>query len=196
MELTADFWNERYLNRQTGWDIGYTSTPLKTYFDQLTDKTLRILLPGAGNAYEAIYLADKGFTNVTVIDIARAATQSLSEKLSPAQKKSIHIIHGDFFSLEGEFDLIIEQTFFCAINPSLRVQYVEKTANLLTGNGKLAGLLFNREFDTNPPFGGTEEMYRQLFLNRFRIKYLEACDNSIPARQGTELFMLMQKNKA
>jgi thiopurine S-methyltransferase len=73
---------------------------------------------------------------------------------------------------------------------------VEKTANLLTGNGKLAGLLFNREFDTNPPFGGTEEMYRQLFLNRFRIKYLEACDNSIPARQGTELFMLMQKNKA
>jgi Thiopurine S-methyltransferase (TPMT). len=49
-------WQERYLNQQTGWDIGEISQPLKAYFDQLTDKRMRILVPGGGNGYEAAYL--------------------------------------------------------------------------------------------------------------------------------------------
>ncbi|HXH19987.1 MAG TPA: hypothetical protein VNJ07_12995 [Chitinophagales bacterium] len=32
----------------------------------------------------------------------------------------VRLIHRDFFKHQGRYDLIIEQTFFCAINPKPR----------------------------------------------------------------------------
>ena len=32
------FWNNRYHEKKTGWDIGHPSTPIKEYIDQLRDK--------------------------------------------------------------------------------------------------------------------------------------------------------------
>ena len=66
--MDKQFWEEKYSNHQTGWDIGHISTPLKTYIDQLDNKGLTILIPGAGNAYEAEYLVRHGFKNVTIVD--------------------------------------------------------------------------------------------------------------------------------
>ena len=61
IEKTLDdqYWSERYSQNKTGWDIGYPSTPLKEYIDQVTDLDLNILIPGCGNAYEAEYLLEK-----------------------------------------------------------------------------------------------------------------------------------------
>lgn len=190
--LSAAYWDKRYREQATGWDIGYPSTPLKNYIDQLHDKSLRILIPGAGNSYEAVYLAEQGFTDITIIDISSVVTTKLKHKINALSYPAIRIITGDFFELEEEFDLIFEQTFFCAIDPSLRENYVKKIQSLLSGNGKLVGLLFNREFETNPPFGGNKEDYRQLFGTQLRITKLEACYNSIPQREGTELFVILQ----
>lgn len=189
--LSAEYWDERYREKETGWDIGYPSTPLKEYIDQLTNKNLRILIPGAGNGYEAIYLSQLGFRHITVIDISTVLTQQLTENISA--HPGIKVLKGDFFELDGEFDLIVEQTFFCALHPSLRTKYVTKVKSLLSGNGKLVGLLFNRMFEINPPFGGNEEEYRQLFSSSFRTYYLEACYNSIPARSGSELFIMVSR---
>ena len=66
MENLEEYWSKRYEEGQTGWDIGYPSTPIKTYIDQIKDKNLRILIPGAGNAYEAEYIFKEGFKNVFV----------------------------------------------------------------------------------------------------------------------------------
>ena len=188
--LSANYWNERYLQNKTGWDIGHVSTPLKEYFDQLTDKNIRILIPGSGNSYEAGYLLEKGFTDITVVDISDVVTDQLKKKYNSPH---IHIVTLDFFALCDHYDLIVEQTFFCALDPSLRRKYVEAVKNILTDNGKLVGLLFNREFETNPPFGGKEEIYRQLFSSTLRILVLENCYNSIPARSGSELFLIAGK---
>ncbi|MES2371534.1 MAG: methyltransferase domain-containing protein [Bacteroidota bacterium] len=192
--LPAEFWDDLYRREETRWDIGFVSTPIKEYIDQLTNKNLRILIPGAGSSYEAIYLAERGFTDITVADISPLLTKRLQETIEPLYP-SIKIITGDFFLLNGQFDLVIEQTFFCALHPSLRKKYLQKVKELLTGNGKLAGLLFNREFDNNPPFGGGLEEYRQLFSSGLRIKLLEDCINSIPARKGTELFFIAENDK-
>jgi hypothetical protein len=59
-ELNAVYWDQKYQNQETGWDIGTISEPLKCYIDQLEDKNIRILIPGCGNAYEAKYLIEKG----------------------------------------------------------------------------------------------------------------------------------------
>ncbi len=190
--LSANYWNDRYLQNQAGWDIGYVSTPLKEYFDQLTDKNIRILIPGGGNSYEALYLLEKGFTNITVVDISDVVIEQLRAK---NKSPYLHIICSNFFALEGQYDLIIEQTFFCALDPLLRGKYIQTVKRLLTDNGKLVGLLFNREFESNPPFGGNTEEFRQLFSNTVRILVLDACYNSIPARAGSELFLIASKQE-
>lgn len=190
--LSASYWNERYDRQQTGWDIGYASTPLKEYIDQLTDKDIRILIPGAGNAYEARYLCDKGFTDITVLDISSVVIDRLQTQLGK-QYPAIQLVTGDFFDHSGTYDLILEQTFFCALDPALRQKYVAKMHSLLSGNGKLVGLLFNRDFEYSPPFGGNTEEYRQLFSSVFRMIRLEPCYNSIPERAGNELFFMAQK---
>jgi len=191
--LSANYWDERYRKQQTGWDIGHVSTPLKNYFDQLTDKNIRVLIPGGGNSYEAQYLYGKGFHNITIIDISKVVTEKIRNKFTAADFPGITILAGDFFELTGEYDLIVEQTFFCALDPSLREQYADHVKNLLSDNGKLVGLLFNREFETNPPFGGNIDEYRQLFSKGLRIGLLEICYNSIPERQGSELFLIACK---
>ncbi len=109
-ELSAAFWSSRYKTNETGWDIGEISTPLKDYFDQLTDKSISILIPGAGNAYEAEYLYQQGFKNVSVLDYAQEPLNNFSQRV-PAFPKN-KLIHQDFFLHKGCYDLIIEQTFF------------------------------------------------------------------------------------
>ena len=65
-----EYWTNRYTEQNTGWDIGYPSTPIKNYIDQLENKDIKVLIPGAGNAYEAEYIYNMGFKNVFVLDIS------------------------------------------------------------------------------------------------------------------------------
>ena len=188
------FWNNQYNANTTGWDLGQVSPPIKDYIDQLRDKNLRILIPGCGNSYEAEYLLQNGFTNITLIDIAPTLVKQLQQKF--INNPNIKIILGDFFYHDGEYDLILEQTFFCAINPLLRKDYVAKMKALLATNGKLAGVLFNKEFEQQgPPFGGCKSQYISLFENDFYLKTFEPCHNSFAKRQGTELFINLVKKQ-
>lgn len=185
-------WQERYENQQTGWDIGKVSTPLKTYFDQLTNKELKILIPGGGNGYEAAYLHENGFKNVYLLDIANFPLENFSKKHSSFPKN--HLILGDFFAHHGEYDLIVEQTFFCAILPKERKAYAEKTHQLLAPEGKLMGVLWSVPLnDDRPPYGGTKEEYLGYFDLYFDYEYFEKCYNSIPPRANRELFLLGRK---
>ncbi|HEY1061124.1 MAG TPA: methyltransferase domain-containing protein [Daejeonella sp.] len=191
-DLDKNFWNERYRSNQTGWDLGQVSPPLKAYIDQLTDKNLRILIPGCGNSYEAEYLLEKGFTNITIIDIAPELVKRLKSKFRSNQ--NIKIILGDFFTHEAKYDLILEQTFFCALDPKLRKNYVEAMKGLLVKGGKLAGVLFNKEFETQgPPFGGTDTEYLELFRDAFGFRIFEPCYNSFSKRADSELFVILEK---
>ncbi len=191
MELDAQFWQSRYENNQAGWDLGSASPPLVQYFNQLENKNLKILIPGCGNAHEAEYLFKNGFQNVFVIDLAEAPLRNFKSRVREFPENQL--ILGDFFILEDTFDLIIEQTLFCAINPELRNEYIKKTSNLLTENGKFVGLLFDRMFDGGPPFGGTKIEYLEYFKPNFESIYLESCYNSILPRQGSEVFFIARK---
>lgn len=191
-KLNREFWENKYKQGDIGWDIGYVSPPLKDYIDQLTDKNLKILIPGAGNAYELIYLVENGFTNTYILDIAKPPLEAIREKLPNFPEE--RLLEGDFFDLNiGDFDLILEQTFFCALNPQLRSKYVLKMKNLLKPNGKLAGLLFNFPLSkSGPPFGGDTAEYTALFEKHFNIKLLKTAYNSIKPRAGKELFFIFE----
>lgn len=195
MNLNKEFWDKKYADNKLGWDIGYISTPLKTYIDQLTNKNSKILIPGAGNGYEAIYLLENGFTNVFVIDIALQPLKNIKERYPDFP--SDRLINMDFFEFDdSNFDLILEQTFFCALNPTLRSKYADKMRSLLNTKGKLAGLLFDFPLtNEGPPFGGTLQEYNKLFSHYFKINTMARAYNSIKPRKGNELFFIFEKQK-
>lgn len=185
------YWEHRYENNDTAWDAGAITKPLKEYIDQLKNKQLKILIPGAGNGHEFDYLIQNGFTNVFVIDIAQTPIDAI-KKRNP--KFANQLIQTDFFEFNDTFDLIIEQTFFCALNPTQRAKYVSKMDTLLSSKGKIAGLLFDFPLtEVGPPFGGSKDEYIQLFSERFNIKTLEKAHNSILPRKDRELFFIFEK---
>ncbi len=191
-ELNADFWNHRWKSGLTGWDIGYASPPLVEYMSQYEDKSVSILIPGCGNSYEAENLLSKGFDDITLIDISEELTNRLRERFKKAPQ--IKVIYEDFFNHVGQYDLILEQTFFCAQILERREEYVSHVASLLKRGGRLVGVLFNVDFGKEgPPFGGDENEYRKLFSGLFDIRVMSPCYNSIPPRAGSELFVVMVK---
>lgn len=190
--LDAAYWEAQYETKTTGWDLGKVSPPIQTYVDTVADKNCSILIPGCGNSYEVEYLLEHGFTNNTVIDIAPTPVAVLKEKFK--KKPNIQIVLGDFFEHQGKYDLILEQTFFCALPPTMRQKYVWKMHQLLADEGILAGLLFNKTFEYGPPFGGSKEEYEKLFKDAFHYIKMEVSPNSIAPRANTELFFELKKN--
>lgn len=194
---TEAYWSNRYKDQSTGWDIGYPSTPLKEYIDQLKDKSIRILIPGAGNAYEAEYLIALGFINVFVMDISTIPLLNFAMRNPNFPKEQL--IEADFFEHKGVYDLVLEQTFFCSFEPTKgnRELYGKKMAELLNTYGKLVGVWFNIpliEGDMDKrPFGGNKEEYLKYLNPYFTIKTMKPCYNSIAARAGQELFGIFIK---
>ena len=190
------FWSQRYREGLTGWDIGYPSIPLRTYIDGLENKSLRILIPGAGNAYEAEYLFKTGFTNVCIVDIVPEPLDAFRQRVPDFPKDQI--ILDDFFQHQETYDLIFEQTFFCSFPPTKanRTRYAKKMHQLLNPNGKLVGLWFDFPLTGDMekrPFGGDRTEYLSYLNVYFDTLLFEKCHNSIPPRAGTELFGIFKR---
>jgi SAM-dependent methyltransferase len=190
--LTHKYWEERYEKGDTGWDMGIPSPPLKAYLDQVEDKNKALLIPGAGHGYELEYALSLGFTNITVLDYAEAPLQAIRNRLP--ENERFRLVQSDFFDHHDTYDLILEQTFFCALSPTLRNDYVRHMHRVLKSGGKLVGLLFQFPLtESGPPFGGSIAEYWERFEPLFSIQTLETCYNSIPPRQGNELFFIFNK---
>lgn len=195
--LDRAYWEDRYTTHADGWDLGAPSTPLKTFIDGLEDKDLRILIPGCGRAWEGQYLHERGFRNVWLMDLTGWPFKELEERCPGFPKE--HLLTGDFFAHTGQYDLIIEQTFFCALDRTLRDRYVEKMHELLAPGGRLAGVLFDDpapgKDPLGPPFGGSRAEYMERFGKRFLDLRIDACYNSIPPRAGREVWLLAVKER-
>jgi methyl halide transferase len=195
MQLDRDYWQRRYDEHTDTWDIGSPSTPLKSYIDQLARKDLRILIPGCGRAWEGQYLHELGFTNVLLMDLTGEPFAEI-ERRCPTFPKD-HLLVGDFFTHQGQYDRILEQTFFCAIPVQLRHAYVEHMSTLLAPMGKLVGVLFDDpapgKRPGEPPYGGSRAEYLTLFAPHFATVSIAPCYNSIPPRAGREVWLQATK---
>lgn len=190
--LNKNYWNERWKNEETGWDIGYASPPIEDYLSQYENKNAKILIPGCGNAHEAEFLPEKGFKDVTILDISDFVVNTLKERFK--NHPEIKVVCEDFFKHDGKYDLMIEQTFFCAIPTAMRNDYAKKSAELLNENGRIIGVMFNKLFEKQgPPFGGTFDEYQMVFKDNFEIEKMEDCYNSIPQRLGNEFFITLKR---
>lgn len=192
MNLNESYWDNRYRNNDSRWDLGTISTPIKNYLDQLENKDLKILIPGAGNGHEAEYAFNKGFKNLYLVDLSETALGNFQKRVPYFPKN--HLLHQNFFELKDTFDIILEQTFFCAIDPALRSKYAAHASKLLAPNGKLVGLLFDAPLNEDtPPFGGNKAEYLTYFSPHFSLIKMDACYNSVESRVGRELFVHIRK---
>ena len=194
IKLNQSYWNSRYENNQTGWDIGKISPAIELWLNKQEKKDIKILIPGSGYGYEAAYAHKMGFYNTFYQDLSPLAAKHFRENHPHIPKKNILL--GDFFSLKKSnfFDVIIEQTFFCALPLSSRSLYVNKTHELLNESGILIGLLFNITFDGDePPYGGDSKLYKKLFEDKYHFIKMDISTNSVLPRQGSELWVEMKK---
>ena len=193
-----EYWEKSYQSGNMGWDLG-GPTPIFDNWIQFQNKSLSICVLGAGNGWDAINFAEKGH-NVTAVDFAESAIDNMQ---TSAQNKDIQInlIHSDIFDLcklfNHTFDIVLEYTCFCAINPARRMDYVRMTNQILKPNGKLVALLFPIDKDINddgPPFAVDLDSTISLFSKYFIVDTKEIPSLSIERRNGREVFVIFKKN--
>lgn len=190
-DLSPQAWNQRYLDANTPWDLdGPTPEFVRLLREKALHKKGTVLIPGGGRGHDAVLFARHGY-EVDLVDFADAALQAALNQAFLA-KVNVHAYRQDFFALAslpyhvGRYDLLVEYTFFCAIDPALRARYVEAAAKLLRPGGQLVGLFFPLASDKEgPPFVVSREEVEALFRPYFELK-IETPKESVKPRAGRE----------
>ncbi len=146
------FWEGLYQEKRTGWDRGEVSEGLTYWLNTGLLAPCRILVPGCGNGYEVVALAEKGF-DVTAIDIAPTPIQNLKAVLK-ANNLNATLVQEDFFHWQEKqpFDAIYEQTSLCALPPKLWQQYENQLHQWLKPEGVLLIQFMQTGEEGGPPY--------------------------------------------
>ena len=189
-------WEKKYIDGDTGWDLG---GPTPVFVDIAKDlKAGNICILGCGHGYDAIMFSERGFS-VTAVDFAPSPINYIIKK---AAELSLHIntVQENIFSLthdhDNQFDYVIEQTCFCAINPNNRKKYHNLVSRLLRPGGLMIGLCYPLDKKLNeggPAFGVSENEIKKLFNNGWEILEERFPDNSVEAREGREKLIIFKR---
>jgi len=193
----SQFWEEIYINDDAGWDLGGVTPAIESIADTITPGKVCII--GCGRGYDAVMFAKKGF-EVTAVDFAPSAIKAV-RNLAKKSDVVVQTIQDDIFTLTpgyfNTYDYVIEQTCFCAIHPTRRVDYEHLVKKLLKQGGKLIGLWFPLDKtieEGGPPYGTTVDEVKSIFNHGWIIKREEFSYLSIPSRQKREKLINFQKN--
>lgn len=190
------FWNKTYHNGRIPWDL-HGPTPIFRRLVQ--DGTLtpgRIIVLGAGRGHDARMLARHGF-QVTAVDFAASAVQAMRQLDDP--RYPVTIVEADLFELPfkifGHFDLVLDYTCYCAIDPGRRDEYADVVTRLLRSEGRLVMLAFPiGRRGGGPPFVvQPNEIIAAFTMRGFHLDLHEQPGDSVPSRQGIEELLILRK---
>jgi methyl halide transferase len=188
-DLTPAAWEQRYQNSQDRWDLGCPAPPLIGLLASAqAPQPGRVAVLGCGSGQDAMLFAEAGF-EVIGFDFAPSAIERAS-KVAQARNLTAQFLQRNIFELEPEFlngfDYVLEHTCFCAIDPSLRSEYVQVVKNLLRPNGQLIALFYTHNKPDGPPFGVKPKAILAEFTPYFEISSFQPAKDSIARRQGEE----------
>ena len=195
-EEEMNFWEDLYISGDVTWDLG-GATPI---FEEISKDISpgKICIIGCGKGHDAVMFAKKNF-EVTAIDFAPSAISSLKKRAKDA-KVNIEAINSNIFNLSNDyydqFDYVIEQTCFCAINPNMRNNYEELVSNLLVKGGLLIGLWFPLDKDISeggPAWGTSTNEVKSLFSTRWEVEREEFSSLSVKPRKDREKLIVFRK---
>ena len=185
-ESSPEFWESRWREGQTGWDLGGPSPPFVALLDgPVAPRPGRVAVVGCGSGHDALLFAQRGFEAVGFDFAARA--------LAAAQGAPVHYELADFFELprqwRGQFDYVLENSFFTAIAPARRAEYAAVVAALLRPGGELIGLFRAHDRRDGPPYGTSASELRRLLADAFDRVAAAPAPASHERRQGEELLV-------
>lgn len=144
----------------------------------------RALVPGCGRGYDVLLLSSLGYetfgldASQTAVDAARRLQKNAAhdEKYAVYDEQTgrgaANFILADFFKDDflsqtsgGNFDLIFDYTFLCALPPELRPAWARRMSELLAEDGSLVCLEWPLQKDPKqggPPHGLTSRLYVEL----------------------------------
>ena len=193
-----NFWSTKYqewekTQQPPGWELGSVAQPLPDILPQIKLPRCRVCVLGCGTGHDAAYLASKGHI-VTGVDIspeaiARANALHKNERLSFVQADAFEFAKKS----RGEYDLVLEHTFYCAINPERRNDLARLWHSMLSEHGFLLGIFFIMDRTGGPPFGSSEWELRERLKERFDFLYWTRWRKSLPERLGKELVVYARR---
>jgi SAM-dependent methyltransferase len=188
---SVDFWDNRYQTENTSWDLGGPTPIFMTWLAANPGDGERVCVLGAGSGYDAIAFAQHGY-KVTAVDFAPSATARIKAG-AEAANVDVEIVTGDLFELgdshSDAFDLVVEYTTYCAIDPGRRSEYIEVVSRLVMAGQRFLSLFWpvNKESDGGPPFRITAVDVEERFSAYFALESQFMPENSIESRLGKEI---------
>ena len=202
---TAEYWQVRFEKSDTPWQLNMASTVLMEALDELESSGFslaekQVLSPGCGRGLDALEVASRG-ARVLAVDWSSTAVEDLKsryEALRGSCHGAVEVVAGDFFAMEPQpVDMVIEHTFFCALDPSMRTTYAEKIVQWTKPGGFLVGNFFvlSQELaktlpglsltqrGEGPPFASTVKEIEGLLLPNFEEVVLRPAKNPDPDRR-------------
>ena len=186
-------WNSRYEAGDTPWEKGAAAPPLFEYL--LTHRVPgSVLVPGCGYGHDVRLLAKHGAEPLG-LDLAPSALVC-AERFPRVGVESYFL--GDLFDLDQSFrerfDTVFEHTCFCAIDPSLREEYVRVIHSTLRRQGMLLAIFYIEiEDPEGPPFPVSDEELNRLFDPYFKKLRRWIPSMAYPGRENREQMRLMRK---
>lgn len=195
-------WNALYEKGETPWDRGIHTPVLDDAMNRMPGCFKgRVLVPGCGIGHDARRLAAHG-CEVVAIDIAPLAIERAKQQDT---ERGVDFRVADLFEppddLRGSFDLVWEHTCLCALEPSMRENYVAAIRGALKPGGGVAGVFYmNPDLDpgeSGPPFGiSLDELIALWEKGGFEIAEHWVPGTAYEGRAGRERFMRLTSGKA
>ena len=191
----AQYWMDVYHTEgKPGWDLQKPAEALRDMLPRIKSPKARVLVLGCGEGHDAAFFAEAGHV-VTAVDFSKEGLNRGKEKYGHLH--NLKFVECDIFQLPQEwnhsFDIVFEHTCFCAISPSKRKELVTIWRRMLHEEGQLMGVFFAMLKRAGPPYGSSEFEIRDYLKNYFQFLFWGRWRNSLPQRQGRELFVLAKK---
>lgn len=194
-------WNKRYETGDTPWEKGRAAPPLLEVLGKLgTDiwGSGPVLVPGCGSGHDVRALAEAGLAPVglDLADLAIASAEFHPKAGAETYQKA------DFLDpawRDGKsFSAIWEHTCFCAIDPSVRIDYAQACSDLLEPGGRLIGVFFLTPHEPGteyqgPPFNSTIAEIEDRFAPWFVREHGWVPENAYPGREGQEWIAVFRR---
>ncbi|RTE87430.1 MULTISPECIES: thiopurine S-methyltransferase [Gammaproteobacteria] len=188
--MKAEFWHNRWKNREIGFHLNEVNPYLIQYFDTLAiTRGGRLLVPLCGKTHDIGWLLKQGYS-VIGAELSEQAIKELFENLglNPAiepsksglwyRAQNIDVWVGDIFDLSvadiGRVDAIYDRAALVALPEDMRTRYAGHLVNLTQ---KAPQLLITFEYDQQkmegPPFSVGSDRISKLYREHYSSKLLQ-----------------------
>jgi SAM-dependent methyltransferase len=116
--------------------------------------------------------------------------------LAAAEGTVVDFRERDVFALAREperYQLVLEHTCFCAIDPTRRADYARVVADVLEPGGTFVALFWLHGRPGGPPFTTSNAEIDSLFAADFEVVERETPGDSVATRMGQELLVTYRR---